>query len=407
MVNPQMRTAAGRERGVVSRRTSGAMREAAGPVLLGAVVLFLLYWLIAGPMADTALASAGWPGSGGWSSPGRRSCSPAVLGRRVPGAAGGAARVALHRAGRGRGDGPGEGDVARDRLRAAFRPSELADRPGPRAGGERQPAPPRGIARTPRRPWRSSTRRSTPSTPHAPLPPRADALDDQVAVRLDYAGPLLAPSEVEAAAPRRGVVAAPRRAHARPGALAPRRAPPRPARRAAGRPRDLLPRRRRRRPGSGASPSAGRPDTPRSVEPRQADRLVVPAPGAQLRRRAPLQARGLPRQAAGHPRRGRTSARWRAQGGADATGDRADGDAELFRLAAPAALPRTAAPSRATPCCADRWAASLDLSHLTATRCVILMGHLPDAPLPAPLTVARSEPPSRGWTTVRVIFDLK
>ncbi|MFW5682666.1 MAG: hypothetical protein ACOC1G_06640, partial [Phycisphaeraceae bacterium] len=50
---------------------------------------------------------------------------------------------------------------------------------------------------------------------------------------------------------------------------------------------------------------------------------------------------------------------------------------------------------------------SLDLSHLTATHCVIVMGHLPDSPLPLPLTVGGNEAPSEGWTTIRCIFPLE
>ena len=49
----------------------------------------------------------------------------------------------------------------------------------------------------------------------------------------------------------------------------------------------------------------------------------------------------------------------------------------------------------------------LDLSALTMTRCVILLGHLPQSPLPAPLTVAGRTPPSNGWTTVRCVFDVE
>ncbi|MFW5683142.1 MAG: hypothetical protein ACOC1G_09080, partial [Phycisphaeraceae bacterium] len=58
MVSPRLRQARDVSE-AFSRRTSGTMRGTAGPVLLGAVVIFLLYWLIAGPILDTTLGRRG------------------------------------------------------------------------------------------------------------------------------------------------------------------------------------------------------------------------------------------------------------------------------------------------------------------------------------------------------------
>jgi hypothetical protein len=47
----------------------------------------------------------------------------------------------------------------------------------------------------------------------------------------------------------------------------------------------------------------------------------------------------------------------------------------------------------------------LDLSPLTQDRRLIIIGHLPNTPLPAPLTVDDQTPPSEGWTMVRWVYD--
>ena len=48
---------------------------------------------------------------------------------------------------------------------------------------------------------------------------------------------------------------------------------------------------------------------------------------------------------------------------------------------------------------------ALDLTHLTAQRRLILIGHLKNAPLPAPLAVDGETAPSEGWTVVRWTYD--
>ena len=45
----------------------------------------------------------------------------------------------------------------------------------------------------------------------------------------------------------------------------------------------------------------------------------------------------------------------------------------------------------------------LDLSHLTAMRRLILIGHLEEGPNPTPLRVDGRRLPARGWTVVRWI----
>lgn len=47
-----------------------------------------------------------------------------------------------------------------------------------------------------------------------------------------------------------------------------------------------------------------------------------------------------------------------------------------------------------------------DLTALTSGRRLIIMGHLANSPLPAPLTVDGETPESAGWTVVRWIYDL-
>lgn len=49
---------------------------------------------------------------------------------------------------------------------------------------------------------------------------------------------------------------------------------------------------------------------------------------------------------------------------------------------------------------------SLDISHLTAERRLIVIGYLDNAPLPAPLTVDGEAADARGWTMVRWVYDL-
>jgi hypothetical protein len=48
----------------------------------------------------------------------------------------------------------------------------------------------------------------------------------------------------------------------------------------------------------------------------------------------------------------------------------------------------------------------LDLTPLTHGRRLILIGHLPDSPMPLPVTVDGNTPEPQGWTMVRVIYDL-
>lgn len=48
----------------------------------------------------------------------------------------------------------------------------------------------------------------------------------------------------------------------------------------------------------------------------------------------------------------------------------------------------------------------LDLSPLTHQRCVIIMGQLKQSPLPMPLTVDGAAVPSHGWTVIRWVYDL-
>lgn len=49
---------------------------------------------------------------------------------------------------------------------------------------------------------------------------------------------------------------------------------------------------------------------------------------------------------------------------------------------------------------------SLDITPLTAGRRVIIIGYLPNSPMPAPLTVDEQPVDSAGWTVVRWIYDL-
>ena len=50
----------------------------------------------------------------------------------------------------------------------------------------------------------------------------------------------------------------------------------------------------------------------------------------------------------------------------------------------------------------------LDLTHLLATRKLIIMGYMPESsPLPLPLTVDGETPRSNGWTTVRFILPVE
>ena len=50
---------------------------------------------------------------------------------------------------------------------------------------------------------------------------------------------------------------------------------------------------------------------------------------------------------------------------------------------------------------------SLDITHLTTGRRLIILGYLPDAPLPAELTVDGREPGASGWTVVRWVYDFE
>lgn len=47
----------------------------------------------------------------------------------------------------------------------------------------------------------------------------------------------------------------------------------------------------------------------------------------------------------------------------------------------------------------------MDLSHLTHGRRLIILAHLRDSPLPVPLTVGGQTPESSGWTVVRWVYD--
>jgi hypothetical protein len=47
----------------------------------------------------------------------------------------------------------------------------------------------------------------------------------------------------------------------------------------------------------------------------------------------------------------------------------------------------------------------MDLTPLLRGRRVIILGHLPEGPLPVPLAVDGEAPPSRGWTMVRWVYD--
>ena len=47
----------------------------------------------------------------------------------------------------------------------------------------------------------------------------------------------------------------------------------------------------------------------------------------------------------------------------------------------------------------------LDMTPLLRGRRVVILGHLPDGPLPIPLSVEGQTPPSRGWTFVRWVYD--
>ncbi len=47
----------------------------------------------------------------------------------------------------------------------------------------------------------------------------------------------------------------------------------------------------------------------------------------------------------------------------------------------------------------------LDLTPLLHGRRLIILGHLPSSPLPAPLTVDGETVPSEGWTLVRWVYD--
>ncbi len=49
----------------------------------------------------------------------------------------------------------------------------------------------------------------------------------------------------------------------------------------------------------------------------------------------------------------------------------------------------------------------LDLTHLLSGRRLIVIGHLEDSPLPIPMTVAGNEVPASGWTAVRWVYDFK
>jgi hypothetical protein len=50
---------------------------------------------------------------------------------------------------------------------------------------------------------------------------------------------------------------------------------------------------------------------------------------------------------------------------------------------------------------------ALDLTHLTQGRRLLVIGYLKSAPLPAPLTVDQESVPSEGWTVVRWIYDFE
>ena len=50
---------------------------------------------------------------------------------------------------------------------------------------------------------------------------------------------------------------------------------------------------------------------------------------------------------------------------------------------------------------------SLDITHLTTGRRLIILGYLTDAPLPAELTVDGREPEASGWTVVRWVYDFE
>lgn len=406
IINPRMRRARDVSE-AVSRQTSGAMRKAAGPVLLGAVVLFLLYWLIAGPILDTVLNKRGharrrWPAF-------------AATTLAFTGLCWGGAYVARPAALRVSHFTVLDVDASTGRARArsrvtAFVPrfgrAELAIAPGLErevnhnllhfAGDPLDPGAATFLDRQ-----NYEVQAARPASANVPV--RSTTKSFQV----DFDGPVLAKSDAEER-PYGVAWSLPRGELT----LGPTRWP-------RGELRHGLPARLREVkviycPGDGQTPwiwrisDAWHPGDALSIrEPRRADRLVeMPANRAYLHERTFTREGYLGKLLS--TRLGGNRGMDVGQGASALSVGRVIEQMEIlsfFDLLPPPDF-RDTERFRGVNVLRRPRGRSLDLSHLTATRCVIVMGHLPDSPLPLPLTIADNEPPSRGWTTIRVVFDL-
>ena len=408
MVNPNNRPPPRDVSDVLARRTAGAMREAAGPVLLGAVVLFVLYWLIAGPILDSALGKRGlarhrWPvftavalAFTGICWGGAYLVRPATL------------RVSHFTV--------LDVDVAKGRTWArsnvtAFVPrfgrAELAIAPGREAGVNDNLL---NFAANPLATTSGGFPDTQTYTVNAARPASANVPVRSTTKSLTsrFAGPLLAPSVVEAepygvewSVPRGELT------------LSESRWPQ-------GELQHNLPAPLREVkviycPGDGQTPwiwgitDAWHPGSVLRVEePRRADRLVRKPPNGIYTASRTLNREGylgklLATRIGGMPTLGVAP---RAAAMSDGRVIEQVEMLSFFDLLPPPNF-RDTDDYRGVGVVRRPRGRSLDLSHLTATRCVIVMGHLPDSPLPLPLTVGDREPPARGWTTVRCVFELQ
>jgi hypothetical protein len=408
MVSPRVRTARDVSE-VLSRRTSGAMREAAGPVLLGAVVIFLLYWLIAGPILDTTLGKRGHAR--------RRWVAFAATTVAFTGLCWGAAYVARPVSLRVSHFTVLDVDVAAGQTRGRshvtalvprFGRAELAIAPGRDdevndnllnfAGDPLEPATP-GFPDTQN--YRVTAAR--PAAANVPVRSTSKSL------RIDFAGPVLAPSEgeeepygVEWSLPRGELT------------LGDTRWPEGELRH--GLPAPLREVKVIYCPGDGQTPWIWRitdrwhpGETLTVSEPRQADRLIRMPPNQRYTSNRTFNREGYLGKLLSTRLGGSPAALGVGPTAAAMSDGRVIEQIELlsfFDLLPPPNF-RETQQLRGVGVVRRPRGRGLDLSHLTATRCVIMIGHLADSPLPLPFTVGGNEAPSDGWTTIRSVFDLQ
>ena len=404
MANPQMQSPVPLG-GVFARKT--AMRETAGPALLVAVVVFLLYWLVAGPVLDTVLNKKGYAR--------RRWLGFAAAALAFTAVSWGGAYLAR----------PGETRVSHvsvldvDADTGLARVTSFVSAYVPRFGRARVALAP-GLEPEDNRNLVTTAGVEPPEGgPAGFLDPQAYALDAAApaaadvpvrstakTLRLDFLGPLVAGSDVDESDPLGVDWAVPRGEVALDASRWPT------GQLKHGLPAALRDVRVVYCPGGSQPPWVWRvaerwePGAELNLTaPAEADRLVQAPPGRSFTASRNFTAEGLlgkrlaTRVDTSMPFAGGT------QGLSDAVIIEQMEILSFFDYLPPPNFRDTRNFSR-FGVLRRPVGQSLDLSALAGTRCVILIGHLPDGPLPAPLTLAGRTPPSNGWTTVRCVFDL-